>query len=64
MMEYVSIARTTVLMNWSTTNEFMLGKSLRQGDLIPPFLFIMVIEALNLMLEKVEGLGLIGGIQY
>lgn len=64
MMEYVSIARTTVLMNWSTTNEFMLGKSLRQGDLIPPFLFITVIEALNLMLEKVEGLGLIGGIQY
>lgn len=63
MMECVSTIRATVLVNGLTSNEFKIGKGLRQGDPLSPFLFILVTEALHLVLERAEELGLIWGIR-
>lgn len=62
MMECVSTARATVLVNGSASNEFYLGRGLRQGDPLSPFLFILITEVLHLLLEKAGALGLIEGI--
>ncbi|XP_052489916.1 secreted RxLR effector protein 78-like [Gossypium raimondii] len=62
MMECVTTARATVLVNGSVTNKFRVGKGLRQGDPVSPFLFILVMKVLHLMLDRAEELGLIGGI--
>lgn len=36
-----------VLVNGSPTNEFEMGKGVRQEDPLSPFLFIMAMEGLN-----------------
>ncbi|KAH1033485.1 hypothetical protein J1N35_045659 [Gossypium stocksii] len=63
MLECVSTARATVLINGAVTNEFSFAKGLRQGDLLSPFLLIMVTEVLHLLLEEAETLGIIQGIK-
>lgn len=63
MLECLSTATATVLINGTTTNEFKICRGLRQVDPLSPFLFILVTEVLHLMLDKVEEMGLIGGIK-
>lgn len=62
MLECVSTARAAVLVNGSASNEFYLGRGLRQGDPLSPFLFILITEVLHLLLEKAGVLGLVVGI--
>lgn len=62
-MECVTAIRMAVLINGSTTNEFCLGRGLRQGDPVSPFLFILVTEVLHLLMVKAGEIGLIKGIQ-
>nr|GEW37351.1 cysteine-rich receptor-like protein kinase [Tanacetum cinerariifolium] len=44
-------ARTSILINGSPTSEFSLKRGLRQGDSLSPFLFIIVMEGLNMALN-------------
>nr|KYP73297.1 Putative ribonuclease H protein At1g65750 family [Cajanus cajan] len=50
--ECVSTTRIFVLLNGSPTGEFGVGKGLRQGDPLAPFLFLIVAEGLNALMSK------------
>ncbi|GKF69376.1 putative RNA-directed DNA polymerase, eukaryota, reverse transcriptase zinc-binding domain protein, partial [Tanacetum coccineum] len=47
-------AYASMLVNGSPTPEFKIEKGLRQGDPFSPFLFILAIEALNVVLEEAK----------
>lgn len=61
MMECVSSATISVLVNGSPTDEFGLGRGLRQGDPLSPFLFLIVAEGLSVMMKKVMANGMFRG---
>ena len=49
--ECVGTATTSVLVNGSPTEEFPLGKGLRQGDPLSPFLFLLETEGFHVLME-------------
>ncbi|KAJ9539578.1 hypothetical protein OSB04_026084 [Centaurea solstitialis] len=53
----------SILLNGSPTKEFRMGKGLRQGDPMAPFLFLIVAENLNLLMEEAVDKGLYHGIK-
>ncbi|GKV03045.1 hypothetical protein SLEP1_g15411 [Rubroshorea leprosula] len=59
--ECLSTVRMSVLVNGSPTKEFEMGKGLRQGDPLSPFLFLMVGEALHGLVKKAENEGMLQG---
>src|ERR1044072_1274590 len=48
----ISSGSVSVLVNGSPTTEFIPEKGLRQGDLLAPFLFLIVAEGLNGLVKK------------
>ncbi|XP_028095431.1 uncharacterized protein LOC114295410 [Camellia sinensis] len=60
--ECVSTARISILVNGSPTKEFNPQKGLRQGDPLSPFLFNLVVEALNIFLQRARELSLLKGV--
>ncbi|GKV49628.1 hypothetical protein SLEP1_g56369 [Rubroshorea leprosula] len=60
--ECLSTARISVLVNGSPTKEFVMGKGLRQGDPLSPFLFLIVAEGLNGLVKRAENEGMLRGI--
>lgn len=58
----ISTSSLSILINGSPTEEIFPQKGLRQGDPISPFLFNVVVEALNIMMERVKEGGFIKGI--
>ncbi|KAK9048582.1 hypothetical protein SSX86_032453 [Deinandra increscens subsp. villosa] len=55
-------SRTSILVNGSPTSEFNVGKGLRQGDPLAPFLFILVMEGLHVLIEDACDNGMFSGI--
>ncbi|XP_058777028.1 uncharacterized protein LOC131651376 [Vicia villosa] len=51
----------SVLVNGSPTSDFSMGKGLRQGDPLSPFLFTLVAEGLAKMMNQAVRLGLFQG---
>ncbi|GJU77776.1 putative RNA-directed DNA polymerase, eukaryota, reverse transcriptase zinc-binding domain protein [Tanacetum coccineum] len=54
---------TSILINGSPTSEFSLRKSLRQGDSLSPFLFIIVIEGLHMALNDAMATNMFHGVK-
>ena len=55
MKSDVKFVTISVLVNGSPTKEFKMERGLRQGDPLDSFLFLLMAEALNiLMLEAIE----------
>ncbi|XP_071729272.1 uncharacterized protein [Rutidosis leptorrhynchoides] len=56
-------ASISVLINGSPTSEFSLGRGIRQGDPLSPFLFILAGEGLNIMSKMATEKGLFKGVE-
>ncbi|GJV28938.1 putative RNA-directed DNA polymerase, eukaryota, reverse transcriptase zinc-binding domain protein, partial [Tanacetum coccineum] len=54
-------SRSSVLVNGSPSSEFPFSRGLRQGDPLSPFLFIIIMEGINIVLEDAVASGLIHG---
>jgi hypothetical protein len=61
--ECVSTAKASVLVNGSPTEEFSLGRGLRQGDPLSPFLFLLAVEGLNVLMKAMVDAELFRGCQ-
>jgi hypothetical protein len=53
----------SILVNGSPTNDFKVGKGLRQGDPLSPFLFLIVAEGLAGMMKRAVAVGKFKGYQ-
>lgn len=63
ILECISSSHLSILINGSSTENFQPQRGLRQGDPLSPFLFNIVVEAMNLMLERAKAKGLLSGVQ-
>ncbi|GKE20707.1 RNA-directed DNA polymerase, eukaryota, partial [Tanacetum coccineum] len=54
--------RGSVIVNGSPTEEFQIYKGLKQGDPLSPFLFILVMESLQVSFQRVVDAGMLNGI--
>ncbi|GKV15204.1 hypothetical protein SLEP1_g26006 [Rubroshorea leprosula] len=61
--ECLSTARISVLVNGSPTKEFEMGKGLRQGDPLSPFLFLMIAEGLQGLVKRAVKEEMLHGIE-
>ncbi|XP_058203040.1 uncharacterized protein LOC131317509 [Rhododendron vialii] len=61
--ECCSTVSMSVLINGSATQEFQTQKGLRQGDPLSPFLFNVVAEGLNILLERAREKNIIKGVK-
>jgi len=59
----LSFATVSVLVNGSPTKEFKPRRGLRQGDLLTPFLFIIVAEGLAGLVREASRIGILEGVK-
>lgn len=59
----LQLARASILINGSPTNEFTMGRGVRQGDPLLPFLFIIAMEGLNIAIKTTRDKSLFKGIK-
>lgn len=57
--ECIVTASANVVVNGSPSGEFQLERGIRQGDPLSPFLFLVVVEGLNLLTKKAVSEGLL-----
>lgn len=58
----LSSARTPILVTGAPTREFCIKRGVRQGDPISPFLFIITMEALDVVMRRAVNRNLLKGI--
>ena len=63
IQHFVSTASMLILINGSPSFPFKIHRGLRQEDPLSPFLFVLIGEDFNKMVEKAKQLNLIHGIQ-
>ena len=63
IMNCVSTASMSILLNGSLLQPFKMEKGLRQGDPLSPYLFILVSEALVHILKKAHHMNLIQAVE-
>ncbi|XP_071687548.1 uncharacterized protein [Rutidosis leptorrhynchoides] len=56
-------ASISILIDGSPTREFNLGRGVRQGDPLSPFLFILAAEGLNILTKTAVSRGLFNGVE-
>ncbi|GLU06807.1 hypothetical protein SLE2022_238000 [Rubroshorea leprosula] len=61
--ECLSTARISILVNGSPTREVEVGKGLRQGDPLSPFLFLLIAEGLQGLIKRAVTEGMLQGIE-
>lgn len=59
--ECVGTATTSVLVNGSPTEEFVIERGLCQGDPLSPFLFLLAAEGLSILMQSMVSAGLYRG---
>ncbi|XP_058734176.1 uncharacterized protein LOC131605901 [Vicia villosa] len=59
----VFFSSISILVNGSSTVEFEASRRLRQGDLLSPFLFLLVAEGLTIMMRNAVSSGCLKGFQ-
>jgi hypothetical protein len=52
------------LVNGSPTKQFNIGRGLRQGDPLSPFLFLLAAEGFNLLMKKAVEIGKFDGFRF
>ncbi|GJU73341.1 putative RNA-directed DNA polymerase, eukaryota, reverse transcriptase zinc-binding domain protein [Tanacetum coccineum] len=62
-MSCLNSSFASVLINRSPTKEFKVERDLRQGDPLSPFLFILAIEALNVVMLEAKNKNIFKGIE-
>lgn len=55
-------AKVSVLVNGSPTQEFNMERGVKQGDLLSPFLFLIVADGFNVMIKEAIRIGVFKGI--
>nr|GEY08521.1 RNA-directed DNA polymerase, eukaryota, reverse transcriptase zinc-binding domain protein [Tanacetum cinerariifolium] len=63
IQSYLYSSRGSVLVNRNSTKEFQFHKGLKQGDPLSSFLFILVMESLHVLFQRVVDAGLFNGIK-
>jgi len=53
MLECVGSATTSILVNDSPTDEFSMERGLRQGGPLSSFLFLLVVEGMNILMKPI-----------
>lgn len=62
MEECLSMAQVSILVNGSPTLPFSMQRGVTQGDVLSPFLFLVIVEGFNCLLDKAKSVRLIEGI--
>lgn len=58
----LTTATISILVNGSPSKPFKMGRGLRLGDPLSPFLFVIMVEVLNKLLLKASDLGFFKGL--